>query len=172
MSEDRPKKSWRDVDRSKDRSAHRREERPAGSPQKRERTQKTYRAALDRLFTQGGLGKILPTDGEGTPESGPNRIRLLVDIRGAAEPDEITRAIDAFVRAFGDLPDEVDLWAQAAWHDDIEIVRTALSKLPALLASQPLKRTRALVGRLRYLEDLAEDPEMRRQAAELRRRIA
>lgn len=172
MSDDgRPKerKSWRDIDRGRDRSAHRASETSGlGGSIRRERSTRTYRAALDRAFDRGGLGKAL---GESVGEGAESRIRMLATIREASDPEAISRAVDAFVARFGALPDDIEIWAQAVWHENVERVEAALLKLEGLLESQMPKRTRALIGRLRYLEELAEEPEMRARAASLRKRL-
>jgi len=168
MSEDRPKRSWRDIDRGRDKSAHRQDPRPDGpTGPRRERSQKSYRAALDRAFEIGAIGKLL---GSEPRTEGQSRAKQLADIRDAATPQDLTGAVDrALVE--GPLPDEVEIWARVVDHRDMNRVREALSRLAALLDAQPLKRTRALKARLRYLEEIAEDDDIRREAAALRSRL-
>jgi hypothetical protein len=171
MSDDREKKSWRDIDRGRDRSAHRKDPRPepgAGGA-RRERSQKSYRAALDRAFEIGALGKLLGST-EPRPPEGESRLRLLAAIRDANTSDEVSAAVDRALAA-GPLPDEAEVWARVVEHNDLDRVREALRKLPALLKAQPLKRARTLKARLRYLEEVAGDEELRREAAALRARL-
>lgn len=168
MSEDRPKRSWRDIDRGRDKSAHRVDPRPDGpAGPKRERSQKSYRAALDRAFDSGAIGKLL---GAAPQSEGQSRAKQLGDIRDAATPDDLCGAVDRALLA-GPLPDDAEIWARVVEHRDIDRVREALSRLAALLDDQPLKRTRALKARLRHLEEIAEDEEIRGQAAALRARL-
>src|SRR5262245_41000815 len=62
--DDRPKKSWREIDAKRDRSQQRgpsekRSDSPFGGGKKGEQRQKTYRSQLDRLFESGGIGKLV-----------------------------------------------------------------------------------------------------------------
>src|SRR5215471_19330412 len=62
--DDRPKKSWREIDAKRDRSqqrgpSERRSDSPFGGGKKGEQRQKTYRAQLDRLFESGGISKLI-----------------------------------------------------------------------------------------------------------------
>ena len=50
---DKPKRSWRDIDRNKDKSAHRKEDRPPMNPFKQARADsasKVYKSKLDSFF--------------------------------------------------------------------------------------------------------------------------
>src|SRR5262245_60177691 len=57
---DRPKKSWRDVDKQRDGSRSSSPPRPqnAASQAQQDRASKSYRAQLDALFERGELGKF------------------------------------------------------------------------------------------------------------------
>ena len=168
MSDERPKRSWRDIDRGRDKSAHRQDPRPESpAGPRRERTQKTYRAALDRAFASGAIGKLL---GEAPRAEGDGRQVQLAAIRNATTPEDASAAVDRAL-AQGPLPDDVEIWARVIEHRDMDRVREALLRLAALIDAQPLKRTRALRARLRYLEEISEDDEIRRLAAALRPRL-
>lgn len=57
-SDNRPKKSWRDIDKARDGSRGSRQgSEPRRDPQA-DREQKQYRAALEALFEKGGIGKL------------------------------------------------------------------------------------------------------------------
>ncbi len=58
-NDDRPKRSWRDIDKMRDGSSSRSASsgHPKHDPQP-DRQQKQYRAALEALFNKGGVGKI------------------------------------------------------------------------------------------------------------------
>ena len=168
MSDERPKRSWRDIDRGRDKSAHRVDPRPEGpAGPRRERSQKSYRAALDRAFDSGAIGKLL---GSEPRTEGESRAKQLAAIRDAGTPDDLCGAVDRAL-ADGPLPDDAEIWARVAEHRDMDRVREALSHLAALLDAQPLKRSRALKARLRYLEEIAEDEGIRKEAAALRARL-
>jgi hypothetical protein len=166
MSDERPRRSWREIDQMRDRSAHRQEPRPEGpGGPRRERSQKSYRAALDRAFEGRALGRLLSP-----PQGGESRLGQLAAIRDAVTPEELSAAVDHALAA-GPLPDDVEIWARVVEHRDPDRVREGLLRLRALLDTQPLKRARALRARLRYLEEVAQDDEVRRLAAALRARL-
>lgn len=59
-NEERPKRSWREIDKARDGSSGSNSGRPAserGGPHE-ERSQKQYRAALEALFERGEIGKL------------------------------------------------------------------------------------------------------------------
>ena len=171
MSDDeRPKRSWSEIDKLRDKSTHRRDPRPEPgmSGARRERSQKSYRAALDRAFSSGAIGKLL--DEPGAQGEGDGRARELAAIRNADTPEDVSAAVDRALAA-GPLPDDIEIWARVVEHRDMLRVREALLRVAALLDEHPLKRARALRSRLRYLEEIAEDEEIRVLATKLRSRL-
>ena len=56
---ERPRKSWREIDAQRDRSSQTTPRGREDKPRPGQRSQKSYRAALDRLFESGGVGKLL-----------------------------------------------------------------------------------------------------------------
>jgi len=175
---DRPKKSWREIDAQRDRAGGERRpaappgERPFGGGKRGEARGKTYRAQLDRLFESGGIGKLLDEkerarQGGTGEESRPKRLAAVL---AAVGPADITRAIDAYLKQDG-WPEDLEFLSAALEHRSDAIVREALARLaPALAAGKP-RRSATLAGRLRTLEELADDPEVLRQAAALRARL-
>jgi len=185
MSDDeRPRRSWRDVDRQKDRSAHRKEERRDGDRGPRgPRREKSYRAALDRLFESGKIAELVqqkdPT--AAAEQGGENRIKALAAIRNATGRDELTAALDAFVAKFGAaeegggrlaaLPDDMEVLGQALQHRDPNVQLEAMERIDALLERERPKRTRAMLGLLRMIRDVDEDPDLTRLAKRLIERL-
>src|SRR5438105_1233331 len=55
---DRPKKSWRELDQTRDRGRTAERPRDGRSPQKDAQASRQHRAALDALFAKGELGKF------------------------------------------------------------------------------------------------------------------
>jgi len=163
-SDERPKRSWREIDSARDRSAHRRDQRPDASGPRHERTTKRYRSALSQAFDSGALGKLVgEAEGQGNPG-------LIAAIREAHTPEELSDAVDRALAA-GPLPDDAEVWARVVEHRDEDRVREALLRLEVLLGEQTLRRSRALRARLRYLEEISDDEEIRRLSAELRNRL-
>jgi hypothetical protein len=201
--DDKPRKSWREIDaqrdRARDRGSERKPDGPFGGGAKGEQRQQSYRAQLDRLFESGGIGKLVaeaekqkaqaeaPPAPTGTPPASPSssaqppaapatppvddsRQKKLAAVREAIGPDQITRAINAYLKAHA-WPQELDFLSAALEHRDEDVVRESLARLvPALAGGKP-RRAGMLAGRLRTLEELGSDPEIRAQAAALRRKL-
>src|SRR5690349_1269799 len=128
--DDRPKKSWREIDAKRDRSQHRgpgerRTDSPFGGGKKGEQRQKTYRSQLDRLFKSGGIGKLVaeqekqkkeelaekmgmrpPAPAAATPAkpaepaADDGRLKKLAAVRDAIGGAAITKAIDGYLKTF------------------------------------------------------------------------
>jgi hypothetical protein len=200
--DDRPKRSWREIDRGRDRSQER-PSRPAESPlgggKRGEERQKTYRSQLDRLFESGGIGKLVaeretklraeaesarpdkpspPTSAAPAPAPEPapapppddSRQKRLSAVRDAAGSNEITRAINVYLKAHP-WPNDLEFHSAALEHRDDDIVRQALSQLEGALAAGKPRRAATLVGRLRTLEELGGDDDIRARATALRKRL-
>src|SRR5215471_20083160 len=199
--DDRPKKSWREIDSKRDRSQHRgpsekREDSPFGGGRKGEQRQKTYRSQLDRLFESGGIGKLVaeqekqkqeelaqkmgmrppaPAAGEKpaeptAPPAEDGRIKKLAQVRDAIGPDQITKAVDGYLKGYP-WPNDLDFLSAALEHRDEDIIREALTRLASALAAGKPRRAATLAGRLRTLEELGGDDEIRKKASELRRKL-
>ena len=159
MSEDRPKKSWREIDRKKDRSTHRPEERPQAGGPRRQRSQKSYRAALDRLFESGKIGELIdePPKDDASPED-EGRLKLLRKIK-AAEGRGVVDAVDAYVAHY-ELPLDADVLAKVLEHRNPTRQLEALEKLIELTDQETPRRSRAIVGQLKLIRDTGDDPEL------------
>jgi hypothetical protein len=200
--DDRPKKSWREIDSKRDRSQHRgpsekRDDSPFGGGKKGEQRQKTYRSQLDRLFESGGIGKLVaeqekqkqeelaqkmgmrpapaaaPADKPAEPATPPadeGRIKKLATVRDAIGPDAITKAVSGYLKAYP-WPNDLDFLSAALEHRDEDIIREALTRLASALAAGKPRRAATLAGRLRTLEELGADDEIRQKASELRRKL-
>lgn len=173
--EERPRKSWREIDRGRDRSAHRRDERPPQEGRKRgPGSQKSYRAALDRLFTTGKIGELVAERAPGAlpgADVDADRLRLAQRVRGATGRDEITRELDAYLAKYP-LPDELDLLEKALEHRSGELQLQAMGRIEGLLdAGQAPRRKRGMVGQLKMIRDLGEDAELTALASRLIARL-
>lgn len=165
MSDDeRPRRSWREIDRNKDRSAHRKEERPEGGGRRGgPRRERSYRAALDRLFDSGKIAELVEQkapSSEGDAGGGDNRIKALARIRDAAGRDEVTREVDAYLKQWDRLPDDLEVLARLLEHRDPGLQLEAMERIDGLLERERPKRTRAMLGQLRMIRDVGDDPEL------------
>jgi hypothetical protein len=166
--EERPRKSWREIDNARDRSAHRREERPGGAERKRgPGSQKSYRATLDRLFETGKIAELVDGPGASEGPESESRIRMLARIEKAMDKDSICREVDAYLAKFGELPDDLEILGKVLEHRDAERQRQAMERIDKLLDSARPKRQRAMVAQLKIIRDLAYDKEMTQLAGKL-----
>jgi hypothetical protein len=164
---ERPRKSWREIDSTRDRS------RQAGSdrgdkPKRAQASGRRYRAALDRLFEAGGIGKLLDAAGEAkappTPED-ETRTQLASKVRDALGPDDVTKAVDAYLAKFELPPEDFDFLGNMLQH------RSGLRIADAMKALAALLERGLIAAHLRTIEEVGEDPDLARAAADLRRRL-
>ncbi len=162
--EERPRKSWRDIDKAKDRSAHRRDEKPATERKRGPGSQKSYRAALDRLFETGKIAELVEQKAPGTTASGgaenENRLKLLGNIKRAMDRESITREVDAYLARGFELPDDLDVLEKVMEHRDPTRQLGAMQRIDQLLEHEQPKRRRAMLGQLKLIRDCGDDPEL------------
>ncbi len=181
---ERERKSWREIDRSKDHSYQAADTfGGAKTTAKPTAASREYRAALEALFQKKPeaaekIEKILPTVAlprviEPVAEGGTHRRQdLLRRVSAAQGSKAISDAIDAFLAAGHALPDDQEVFLQMLEHRDEDRVREALVKLERLLMGQLPKRKPVLVQRLKRLEEVADEAATRDAAALLRRKVA
>lgn len=184
---ERPRKSWRDVDRGRDKSAHRREaDERARHQQETARSNavaREHRNALEALFAP----KVEDAKPVELPKTAPRivlapnpnadprhaeRRRLLAKLANAAGPASISRFADEFVAAGFSFPDDQEIYLQLLEHTDEVRVREAIEALQKLLAGELPKRKPVLDQRLRRIEEHAEEAATRDAASVLRRMVA
>ncbi len=188
MERQRDRKSWRDIDRTRDRSQQRRE----GSEADRKReetarsnaTAKQHRNALEALFTpkkepspeeealaaKAAPRIVLAPNPDADPRNAERR-KLLARLAAAAGPLAISKAADEFLAAGFVLPDDQEIHLQMLEHTNETIVVDAITALARILAGQLPKRKPVLDQRLRRIEEHAEDCATRDAASALRRLI-
>lgn len=178
---ERPRKSWREIDAQRDRSAHTtRAERDRERAGKRGKpSTKSYKAALDKLFESGGIAKLLEEnaarESEKVGEVGTlvdTRARLAARVRDALGPDEVTKAVDAYLAKYGRPPEEFEFLGPMLQHRDADRVSEAMVAISALLDTglRP-RRPRAIAALLRTIEEVGDDAALRQQAHELWLRV-
>ena len=173
---ERPERNWRDVDRKKDQSAHRQDGRPAAGNAQRPISQKGYRAALDRLFDSGRIGSLVEQSGSPSKDADANstgddsRLKMLRKIRDAEGRPAVTQAVDSYLKQY-ELPDDAEVLAKVLEHRDIERQREAIERLLVITERDKPKRARALLGQLRFIRDIGDDPELSRLAETLIERL-
>ncbi|MCA1662919.1 MAG: hypothetical protein LC659_01335 [Myxococcales bacterium] len=83
--------------------------------------------------------------------------------------DEISRAIDRYVKAHG-WPSDFEILEQALEHNKTDRQTEAMSALEKLLEREKPKRSRTLSGKLRFIEETS-DGDLRDQAARIRAKL-
>jgi len=225
---DRPKKSWRERDAMRGQprpSRDDRDSRPGSSSSGMDaHASKQYRAALDKLFEKGEVGKLaekltpngprldphdLVRGGTGRPHDAPAmsgagsstsaaaaataaapteraqkappaapppppakddpRAVLRKKVIEALGRDEISRAVDRYVKAHG-WPNDFEILEQALEHNKPDRQTEAMTALEKLLEREKPKRSRTLAGKLRFIEETS-DGDLRDQAARIRAKL-
>jgi type I site-specific restriction-modification system R (restriction) subunit len=201
---DREKRSWREIDQSRDRGRSGVEPRGGNEPRlsdiRSERESKKYRAALDALFEKGGLAKaaetllgkdaepqkpdkveparevVAPAAAAAAPAPAPakekedSRAVLRKKVLDAVGKDEISRAVDKYVKHYG-LPQDFEVLEQALDHQKAERVAEAMALLETMTAREKPKRSRTLIGKLRLIEETSDDSDLRAKATLIRQRL-
>ncbi len=144
---------------------------------------KQYKAALEALFEKKpdaveNIEKLVPAISlprvvETAPDAARSNKRqeLLRRLTVAQGSKPISDAVEAFLKAGFELPDDQETFLQILEHRDEERVRNAMTQLERLLAGQLAKRKPVLLQRLKRLEENSDEPETRTMAAELRRKV-
>ncbi len=214
-NEERPKLSWREIDKRRAGGGSPRSNTPSDRPAHGEETrQKQYRAALEAAFAKGELGKLadkLNLTGRSTPEepkatapapaatpapvatapteSVPaepdaakksaakkkpteDRASLFRKLTEAASRSEISRAAEKYLSRFP-MPDDHEFLEQILEHEKESRIREAMTRIGELLDRRHLpRRTRALIGKLRYLTETSFSDDIRELAKSLLSRLS
>ena len=174
MGDDRERKSWRDIDRGRDTSAHRRDEHRSGRgrPARVDSATAAYKRKLNAYFDRGVVpdsvkGMITP----GAPE-GSERQKHLRAIRDAGSQRALEKAVDALFEAFGLPEDDLEILLRVLEHSKDPILKAAMDKLEAFVESgRPVPRKTRFVSRLKNIEVSSFDPFVQGQAGRLARAI-
>lgn len=164
-------KSWREIDRGKDRSAHRREERPqvpAHQKVRSESASKVYRSKLDAFFDGDGKAPAQIRDKlaalDAAAPGGQERTAALKQIKAAGTSSAVSQAVRAYLERW-ELPPDHDVLVQVLTASDDDYVRAALEIIAELLAAnRPPRRTTLLEQRLKRIVSLGEEPDLQERA--------
>jgi hypothetical protein len=103
------------------------------------------------------------------PPKEDGRAALRKKIVEALGRDEISRAVDRYVKAHG-WPNDFEILEQALEHNKPERQTEAMTQLEKLLEREKPKRSRTLAGKLRFIEETS-DGDLRDQAARIRAKL-
>jgi len=169
--EDRPKRSWREIDQMRDGSAHRKEVRPQSGGGRRVETSQAYRAyktQLNRLFDGGGVPAALKeklaeanvgADAKARKEAG----KTIVSASGAAEAGA---ALEKYKEQFG-FPSDEEVLARLLDLSDETVVHDALSALTSLRQEGVLKKATLIKAKIKTVLLTVDEPEIQKLGKEL-----
>src|SRR5207248_5154171 len=101
------------------------------------------------------------------PPKEDGRAALRKKVIEALGRDEITRAVDRYVKAHG-WPNDFEILEQALEHHKDARQAEAMEQLEKLLSREKPKRSRTLAGKLRFIEETSDSTDLREQAARIR----
>ncbi|MBI3180229.1 MAG: hypothetical protein HYZ27_11235 [Deltaproteobacteria bacterium] len=169
--EDRPKKSWREIDAQRDKSTHQREDRAGGAkPARIERSQayRSYKTQLDKLFSGGALPEALKeklTDGKIAAQA-KERKAAAEAILAAASPKAVEAALAAYQSQHG-FPEDEQVLARLLDLSNDAVLQQAIATIARLHGESRLKRAQSLKARLNTVAMTAEDPAVQNAARAL-----
>jgi hypothetical protein len=153
--DEKPKKSWREIDQAKDKSSHRREGGGGGGGSGRgiERTQayRSYKTQLNKLFDGGVLPDALKDklEEKGIGTDAKQKKALTRDLVAATTPEAIKAALEAYRAATQGFPDDEEALGKLLELEDVAVVLETLSTLDRLHGAGGLKRASSLKARIK-----------------------
>jgi hypothetical protein len=108
----------------------------------------------------------------GKKKAGEDRPSLLRKLLEAPSRHEISKAAEKYLSRFP-MPDDHEFLEQLLEHEQNERIKEALSRITQLLDRRlPPRRTRALIGKLRYLTETNSEDAIRETAQTLLSRLS
>ncbi len=165
-------KSWRDIDRGRDKSAHRRDEGGGrggrGGPRVDSATA-AYKRKLNAFFDRGVVPESIKDKlGKDVSQAPSPRQVLVRAIRDANTQRALEKAVDQFVAEFGLPDDDMELMLRVLEHSKDSVLVDALAKVEAFLETgMPLPRKPRFLSRLRTIEAASFDPRVQAKAGRL-----
>jgi len=168
--DDRPrqKKSWREIDKMRDRGGPSRRDQRDRDSFERSTGYTKYKTNLERLFSGGAPlpDHLKATGGGGDEERDEERKKLFA----IEDPKAFYAAATEYLKKT-EMPADPRLLDRLLGHPDEEIVEKALARLEELHKARTLRPPPALKNRLSSVEIESGDPKLRRRAAELRKAL-
>src|SRR5688500_12516756 len=167
---ERQKRSWREIDKGRDRGGPRK----TSSDVERDRFQKStqytkYKQGLDRLFSGGEMPDELRDKLDPTGEN-KERDDALKKVRLAEDSKSFAAAVDELLAKY-DLPEDAYLLDRALEHPRSEVSLRAMDRLEAMIDAGGFKPPASLKPRLQGLELSADEPDVHERAGVLRKKL-
>lgn len=172
--EERQRKSWRELDKQRDKSSHR-SERPSTSNQERgarpeSQAYRSYKSQLNKLFDGGAVPDALKEKMDTAKDSKAHKAALDA-ISTAKTARAKTKALHAFRAEHGFPRDEAVLTQLLDLDDEPEIVAEALRTLEALVDEGHIKRARSLRVRVDAAKMMVDDDDVFEVASRLMKKL-
>jgi hypothetical protein len=123
------------------------------------------------IEAQRRAARIVQVNASGPDDREKQRLRLIERLLTSEGRIAISRAANDLRLAGFEFPLNQDVQLQLLEHDDEGLARQAVLQLALLLQSERPIKLPVFSQRLRRLEDVGEDPQTRKAAADLRRLI-
>ena len=161
MSDDRPKKSWRELDRQRESGGGSRSRRDP-SERNRERASKTqaysaYKSQLDKLFTPGGAQLPEHMREKLGPQSEESKARRELIEALTKDPKEAT--LRPLIDAGEALPEDPRLLMRLLDIRDESLLRPVLQQLLDIIEDGKKPNRMLLIQRLESVKNFAEEDE-------------
>jgi len=160
--DDKPKRSWREIDQMRDHSSHRREGGGGGGGKGGrgvEGTQayRAYKTQLNKLFDGGGLPDALKEklEEKGVGTEAKQKKELTRAIVAATAPAAIKAALEAHRASFG-FPDDEEALGKLLELDDVPVLLETLASLDRLHGEGGLRRASSLKARIKTAQMTAD----------------
>jgi hypothetical protein len=176
--DDKPKRSWREIDKKKDSSKHRQQDRKPMSPHKTARAasaSKVYKSKLDAFFSGDGkvpehvkekVDALQTTSGEGKARA--NALKAIKDANTSSAAD---KAVAAYLKKW-ELPPDFDVLSQVLTCSDEDYILDAMEIMDKIIKENRVpRRIQLLEQRLRRVKTLADDPDLQEKADQLIKKL-
>jgi len=170
--DDRPKRSWREIDQMRDKSGNRSEPRSGGGPRGRplESTQayRAYKTQLNKVFDGGGLPEALKSKLDETSVGAEAKAKKKAGgaIVESKTLSETKTTLEAFRQQFG-FPQEEEVLARLIDVSDEDLIRETLETLVALVRQGPLKKANLIKSKVKTVLLTVDEPEVQKLGKEL-----
>lgn len=128
-------------------------------------------SATNATEAQRRAARIVQVNAAGPDDREKQRLRLIERLLTSEGRVAISRAANDLRLAGFEFPLNQDVLLQLLEHNDEALARQAVAQLRVLLESERPIKLPVFSQRLRRLEEVGEDPQTRKAAADLRRQI-
>jgi len=128
-------------------------------------------AATNAVEAQRRAARIVQVNASGPDDREKLRLRMIDRLLTSEGRVAISRAANDLRLAGFEFPQNQDVMLQLLEHNDEALARQAVVQLKVLLESEKPIKLPVFSQRLRRLEEVGEDPQTRKAAADLRRQI-